>query len=372
MKDNFVEEYSIEELRTIKDTFYKELVDANSGKTTSIPFLIHTLPHSSILNPDELFQTITIGGSVFKTALFQNTPNGPHLLKEQESPIPVFSTADIFFSFLLSHLYPDVSHVAINFAFPVSPVIKEEVLDGILLHGTKEHLFEGLVGLPVGNALSDYICTYNQRRIVCTLANDTICLLLSASQPDTWLKTVTGVIGTGTNYALTLNAEKAVNLECGAFNKFRQTDTGKIIDAESNNPGTQLIEKEIAGAYLWKHYNATIQKYNLTLLLIESTGELSELAEDENSQASSIAQSLLIRSASLAASQIGGIVQFKKNLGLKEPLHFIIEGSLFWKGWEYKKHVENYLKEIGMEQDVVFEPFSHRSIEGAVRLLIPK
>lgn len=364
--------YSIEELHLIKDAFYKELHDANSGKTTSIPFLIHTLPHSSILRSNEMFQTITIGGSVFKTALFQNTSDGPVILKEEESHIPIFSTAEIFFSFLLSHLSPDVRHVAINFAFPVSPIVKGGLLDGILLHGTKEHLFEGLVGLPVGTALGDYIYTYNQRRVSCTLANDTICLLLSASQPDMWLKTVTGVIGTGTNYAITLDENKAVNLECGAFNKFRQTDTGKIIDAESNNPGAQLIEKEIAGAYLWKHYNATIQKYNLTLPLIDSTDQLSELAEDENTQTSSLAQSLLIRSASLAAAQIGGIVQFKKNLGLKEPLHFVIEGSLFWKGWEYKKHVENYLKEFEMEQDVVFEPFSHRSIEGAVKLLLPK
>lgn len=93
------------------------------------------------------------------------------------------------------------------------------------------------------------------------------------------------------NFALFRQKDQVVNLESGNFDKFPQTNEGKMIDKHSAFPGRQLFEKETAGSYLFQHFNIEPR--------LSSTKELDEVSLRGDLKASRLAQSLLARSAKL-------------------------------------------------------------------------
>lgn len=358
------------ELKQIAKNFFIELQNANEGKAHHLPFLIHNIPQIEILPENCIFQVMVFGGTIFKSALISKKGAEIDIISQQELQIPIFSSDEIFLSFIDKYIDPSITYLAVNFAFPLSPVFENNLLDGILLRGSKEHLLTGLVNKPVGKTISEYILKKNNRKINIAIANDAVCLLLANIENTAWDEAIGGIIGTGSNYAITTKSFQIVNLECGEFSNFPQTYTGKIIDKQSNNPKRGVFEKEISGAYLYKHFNEILKQNNIVFTPLENTTQLSEIALSEDKQLSEIAQKILERSASLAACQIAGIVQFKNSLGVKK-LNFVIEGNLFWNGWQYKTMVENYLKILGVYELIQFSSVKHHSIQGAIRLLLP-
>ncbi|MDO8611047.1 MAG: hypothetical protein Q7R95_11025 [bacterium] len=369
MNTSITPTYTENELKQIVQNFFIELQNASSGKTHHIPFLIHNLPQKRILPENSTFQVMVIGGTVFKSAIINKSGTNLTIISQNESQIPNFINDEVFLSFVYSHLDPLVNFLSINFAFPLSPIVTHELLDGVLIQGTKEHTFFNLVGKPIGKTIEKYVLSNHHKSINVTVANDTICLLLAHLEKNTWNNTIGGIIGTGTNYSLTLDNNKLVNLESGNFDNFPQTETGKIIDAQSINPKKALFEKEISGAYLFKHFNIICNNKNLLLTPLSDSSQLSEIAKNKSGILKNIAINLLQRSASLAACQIAGIVLFKKTLGI-ERITLIMEGNLFWKGYRYKTMLEHYLKLLNVYDSIQFSPIRHSSIQGAIRLLL--
>jgi len=290
--------YPLSTLKQIRDSFIDELSRSNQGKKTSLSFLKNPLPQKPLIKEGEMFQVIIIGGSLIKSALIKDNKTISFI----EDKIPQLSTKEIFLSFVEKYLDKKVNYIVINFAFPLQPLLKDNLLDGKLSSVTKEHKLAGLINRFIGVELEKYIYQKQKRKIKATVANDTICLLLSGLSKTHWQNIIAGVVGTGTNFAFFLDRNTAINLESGNFNKFPQTATGKIIDKNSLNPGKQLFEKEVSGAYLYQHYN------HLALPL-NSTSELNQLAE----KGDFLAQRLFERSASLIACQIAGIYAYQES-----------------------------------------------------------
>lgn len=362
---------SNKELTAVKDNFFKELQSAALGEKNSIPFLRHTLPSISPLKNDEVFQVMTIGGSVFKSALVKKTYASYEILNEIEDTLPRFESESIFLAYIDNHLDASITYLSLNLAYPLNPVFHDNLLDGILIRGTKEHLFSGLVGKEIGSTIEGYVKEKRKKTIRVTLANDTVCLFLSEITNSTWNSTISGIIGTGLNYAFGLKGE-VINLECGHFSNFTQTDSGILVDKKSHNPGSQLIEKEIAGAYLFHHFNIIKKENSLDIPLISSTRELSALAEKNEGDESKLAQILLERSASFAACQIAGIVEFLSNLTNSTNLTnytFVMEGSLFWEGANYQNYLNKYLNVFQVADIITFNQIRHHSIKGGIKLL---
>ena len=69
----------------------------------------------------------------------------------------MFKTEDMFLSFIDRVLDPSVDHLALNFAYPMTPLSRDGYLDGTLVSGSKEHAFDGLVGHAVGDSIERYI-----------------------------------------------------------------------------------------------------------------------------------------------------------------------------------------------------------------------
>jgi len=353
----------VHQLKVISACCTDQLKRSATGKKTSFPFIIHEIRRSSKKVHNEKFQVLVIGGSNGISAICQKINNHVEIASKQSVGIPVFDTADTFCEFILAHLDRKCTNLIINFAFPLTPVIRDGLLTGILGRGTKEHEFKGMAGKNVAEVLEAYIYTRIKRHIMITLANDTICLALSSFEKsrDT---NAAAVIGTGINHAIFLNSSHVVNLESANFTGFTQSSIGKSINDRSKEKGIAIFEKEISGAYLYKHANILFEDKNIRGY-INSTHHLSELARAGNDPRASIARLVLTRSAALASVMFSGITNYYQS-----DTTFVVEGSLFWEAYSYKDFVEQTVTQLTSHK-VTFFQIPDSSILGAAHLLVP-
>jgi len=98
--------------------------------------------------------------------------------------------------------------------------------------------------------------------------------------------------------------------------------------------------------------------------MLDSTRELDVLVTDEDAEVATLAREILDHSASLAASQIAGILEFSKR-----DLVFIMQGSLYWKGSKYKETVEKLVAELTPNYHATYEQVPHSDLFGAAKLV---
>lgn len=355
------------DLLTLQKTtanFLQELKDAALGKETSLPFIIHRLSSTPIVNDNEVFQVLVIGGSMCKSVLVKKKGNAIEIKKISEKQQPPFITRFDALSFIENELDKNVRILALNFAYPLTPVFENNKLDGILLAGSKENTFSGLIGKKICEEIETYIKEKRGQVIEAFVANDTICLILSGLTEFPAKSLAGGIVGTGVNFALFLDDTTAVNLEAANFDKFVQSEEGKEIDISSSYPGHALLEKETSGAYLYKHFNSIIKKRNISHHEINSTWELKKLALKKIPAVSLLAHDLLFYSARLVACAISGITLFKKN-----DMTFVMDGSFFWGENIYKDAVANTVKKLVPQYKVSFANIQDNTILGAAKLV---
>ena len=350
--------------KTITANFVQELEDAKRGKKTCFPFIRHHLSIKPKVKKGEVFQVLRIGGSIYQNALVKRIDGKIAIVKSVQKPLPVFKTKEVFLSFIDKTIDRDVEHLALNFAYPLDPVSRDGYLDGKLVFGTKEHTFTGLVGNLVGETIERHVKDKLKKTVHVALANDTVCLVLSGLTQFRWQGLVGGIIGTGLNFAIFLDEGTIVNLEAANFDKFPQSDEGKLIDKASTRPGTALIEKEISGGYLYQHFNIRLQKEGLNFPAIKSTKEMDDVAFRDIPLVSLLAREVSDHSSSLVSCEIAGIAEF-----LKRDCVFVIEGSLFWKGWRYKENVGVTVRQLVPHYQISFVFIEESGVLGAAKLL---
>lgn len=354
----------IQTLQTIQENFLKELKDAKSGIQTSLPFIEHTLAATPLVQDNEIFQVLVIGGSVCKNATVKKKGQEIEILAKGEKDQPPFHTKEDLLSFIDKELDPQARILAVNFAYPLTPVFEENRLDGIVVGGSKENTFGNLIGHRLGKEIEEYVKKKYKRELIVSTVNDTISLLLSGLTIHPWNEIAGGIVGTGLNFAIFLEEHKVVNLEAANFDKFPLSDEGREIDSESASPGRALFEKETSGAYLYRHYNLIIKNRSVTCPPVSSTWELKKLAMKNEGEASDIARSLIERSAALVATQIGGMTKF-----YRKDMTFVMEGSFFWGEDLYKNQVEKYVKQLVPEHTITFTKVDDSPIVGGAKLV---
>ena len=351
-------------LAKISQSFSHELQNGKIGQKTCLPFIRHQLSEHSITDIDELFQVMVVGGSFYQKALMKKTTEAIEMISHNEGTQPPFLSEQALMDFLYEHVDPQVKTIALNFAYPMMPINREGRLDGKLVSGSKENTFEGLVGRVVGERIEQFFEKKCSRKINVSAANDTICLLLSGMMYHPWNQLAAGVVGTGLNFAIFLDEHTAVNLEAAEFDKFEQSEAGKIIDKASASPGSALIEKEVSGAYLYHHFNIAADKLHFNVEKITSTKEIDDYAKNANHELSLLAKKTLRHSAAFTAIQIAGILEF-----CNRDLTFIMQGSLFWKGYQYKETVAELVKELTPSHHATFKQIEHSDLYGAAKLV---
>ncbi|MDP2632686.1 MAG: hypothetical protein Q8P25_03110 [Candidatus Curtissbacteria bacterium] len=352
----------IKTLKTVRNNFLKELKAAKTGKETSLAFIVHQLPQTKIVKENEIFQVIVTGGTVCKEAKVKYQSGKLKILQKQEMYASTFKTKADFLEFIRKNLDEETKTLALNFTFPIKPILRDSRLDGVLISGTKEHLFDGLTGKKVGEEIENYILQKSKKAIKVAVANDTIALLLSALTQYSWNQIAAGVVGTGINFSIFLDSEQLVNLESGNFDKFPVSEETKQIDRQSTQKNKYLFEKETAGAYLFKQFDQILKNKNIQHKQITSTAQLNALANKNLGEPSEIARYLFEKSAGLVASAMAAITDFSQR-----DLVFVMEGSLFWHSLRPK--IERYLKQLAPEYRTKFAKIEDSEILGAAKLV---
>ena len=228
-----------------------------------------------------------------------------------------------------------------------------------------------MVNQYVGATIEKSLQKNFQNDIKVIVANDATCLVLAGTQKNTNRKDIAGyIVGSGANMAFFSDDNTIVTLGAGLFDKIDQTETGKIIDNDSLNPGKFIFEKEVSGLYLYQHYNLLHKQMFLDGPLLTNTKELSEIAEKGTTKEARIAQNLLQQSASLVASQMAGLYLFKDK---PQELTIITEGSVIQQGWRYQQMIQDELVNLGVAPGAIkLTHIEDSSLVGAVKLLTLK
>lgn len=359
-----VGQFSLGQLKTIANNFSQEIQNAQNGEKSSVSFIIHEIHPSPIVKDGEIFQTLEIGGTFAGTALFKRNGNIVEILKKENKVKLSIRNGHDLLAFINDSLPEKANVLAINIAQPLKPIFRNGELDGILLDVAKENKYLDLIGKQIGKEVEKYVSARRNKKIRVIVANDSICALASGLDIFKKKKFASGIVGTGLNFAIYLSANKLVNLESANFDKFPQTEIGKKINKKSSNPDMHLFEKETGGEYLYKHFNYILADNNINYPPITSTKELDEISRANIPQFSKIAQNLFRRSAQLVACQIAGISLFEK-----QSMNFIMGGSLFWKGKDYKKTIERTLKKLIPKYKINLVKIEDSSILGAAKLV---
>jgi hexokinase len=354
----------MQDLQKIFENYVAELKSADLGKKTSFAYIKNSLPATSLIKDNEKFQVITIGGSILKSALVENISSGKNILHLKKMKLPFFHEKKILLNFIEENIEKDIKTLSINFAYAIKPIFENGRPDGILLYGDKEHAFDGLVGHKIGKTIEEYFHDKHKREMKVCVANDSVCLVLSGLDGHNSQELAAGIVGTGINFALFSGEKTIVNLESGNFDKFPSSPITLEIDTESKQKGRYLFEKEVAGGYLYKHFNILIKQKNIDYPPISSTEHLSRLAQENLGEVSDLAKELLVHSAQFAACAIAGITKFKGH-----NMTFVMQGSLFWEGYKYKEIVAKTVQELVPEHEIKFVRIENAGILGAIKLL---
>lgn len=355
----------------ISDNFRDELAAASRGEKTSLPFVHNPIPTTPLVNVNQIIQGFVFGGTNAEVVIARVLPELElQTLEHKKLVSPKFDSSQTFLEFIGEHYNDEAVAIGINFAFNLKPVtgINGE-LDGIFdTRAGKGHDFDGLHGNAVGGEVKKYIKEIKQKNVIVSAANDTICLLVAGIDQHTNRENLSaGIVGTGYNLGFFLDESTAINVESANFTGYPQTDTGKIVDQNSNNPGIQLYDKELAGGSLYKHFNVIHDQLGLESTLLNSTEELVELIDNESSEEAKIAKFLLERSANLVAAHFAGLYEFKKR---PEVFEMIMQGSLFWNAKHYKELVEEKMTLLNVPAGAInFRKIDESNILGALKLL---
>lgn len=350
-------------LETVSKNFLSELQKAASDNPSSISFIKNIIPSAALVGEGKKFQVMTIGGTNFRSALVEKIRDELVISDVVADTLPQLTTKEILFSFLKQFLKKDVSMLALNFGFPQQPIFENGEIDSILLENTKEHALSGLIGKKVGQEFENYIQQTAKQTISVSVANDTICLLLSGLTKFSYQELAAGIVGTGLNFALFYDRNTPINLEGGNFNQFTPSPDTQEIDKTAANPGKMLFEKEIAGGYLYKRFNLLLQQENISYPPLKSGNQLTVLAEERKDRLGDIARMLLENSAQLVACAVAAIMEFQK-----KDLAFVMQGSVFWKGYKYRDIVEITVKLLTSYKGTFVE-IENADILGAAKLI---
>lgn len=351
----------------IKQAFLKELTLASTGKTSSISFLKNYLPKKPLLTKG-IVQGIVIGGTNYIISSEEIQPNGTHsILKQTKGTLPVFVAKETLLDFFSEHLDPQANAIGINFGFPLAAYTGSDgEIDGRLVRGTKEHAFVGLTE-PIGELIKALFYKKYHRKPIVSLANDTICLTLSGDGSEQGAF----IAGTGFNMGLVLNGNGKrilINTESGNFNKFTLSPILSKIDAESEDPGGQLLEKAVSGKYLALYFNEKAKQSHQHISPIATSQDLSELShENHHDIAGDLARAIITRSAYLVACAIAAVYEFNDK---PQSFALIGEGSLLWNGWHYEENIYKQLNKLGIASEIVtLKNIPDSSINGAIGLI---
>lgn len=274
--------------------------------------------------------------------------------------------------------------------------------DGRLLFFSKEIQAPEVEGQMIGENLNLAIKKAglgNKKQIV--LLNDTVATLLAGradSSGRTFDSYIGFILGTGTNSSyieqnknitkkkdLHPAGSQIINIESGAFGKAPRGMLDKKFDKSLVNPGVNIFEKMISGAYLgsiclWTIQSAVKDKLfcsnadeKLSSITSLSTKEISDFLSNPQAGGNPLSQAikdadekdcvtlywlidrLIERTAKLTAINLSGVaIKCGKGKNPIRPICIIAEGTTFYHLTSFRQRIEYYLRQYLVEKKNIF------------------
>jgi hexokinase len=258
--------------------------------------------------------------------------------------------------------------------------------DGVLLRWTKEVKAEDVVGTRVGhNLVAALQARHGAQPVGVTVLNDTVAALAAGAIRISGTGGAIGlIVGTGTNMAYFEQRaaikklppdeagppEQAINMESGNFDGVPATCYDEALDAASDDPGRQLMEKMVSGRYLGELCRRVLrgargknvlggsivdelaQPWTLgsadVAAALERTpvwqGPLAKLEASQRETVTRLLRTVVDRAARLVAAGLAAVVD---HLGLAAaPVAIVAEGTMFWQMPGFRETVESTLDEL--------------------------
>jgi hexokinase len=250
--------------------------------------------------------------------------------------------------------------------------------DGTLLRWTKGVDIPSMINKPIGKTLLNYLNDkiappkFTGVKVI----NDTVASLFAGLTRSDYDAYIGLIVGTGTNMATFVNAERVakldkklgvkglipINLESGNFIPPYLTKVDAMVDALSDNKGAQRFEKAVSGMYLGEVLKAAFpfdefeEKFDAQKLTT-----IMSYPDIHREQHVNVARWIYGRSAKIVAASIAGLILVLKSHDSSiKRVRLIAEGSLFWsedrKGSNYKDLVDEHLR-------VLLESFGHKDVK---------
>ncbi|CAA0822391.1 Hexokinase-1 [Striga hermonthica] len=293
------------------------------------------------------------------------------------------------------------------------PVMQTSINSGTLIRWTKGFNVNGTVGQDVVGELTKALKRKDVDMRVAALVNDTIGTLAGGRYNNNDVA-VAVILGTGTNAAyveraqaipkwhgpLPKSGEMVINMEWGNFRSSHLplTEYDHALDIESVNPGEQIFEKMTSGMYLGEILRRVLLKLaeeasffgdevppKLKIPFILRTPEMSAMHQDTSSDLRVVDEKLknilevpntsvkrrrvvvelcnmvATRGARVAASGILGVLKKmgRDTTAATQKTVIAMDGGLYEHYTEYRKCLENTVKELLGEENAASIVFEH-------------
>ena len=265
-----------------------------------------------------------------------------------------------------------------TFSFPSE---QQALCDAKLIVWTKEFATEGVEGQYVNKLLKAALYRQGFDNVEpVALINDTIAVLLAAAYEygDTYIGSIYAT-GHNTCYRETFAESAAppmvLNLESGGFRRLIPGKYDIALDAASEKPGQQRLEKMVSGRYLGELFalaladllgeektyaftsidlgamvaDETAGLFEVRRLIKEKTGH--DLDEADAACVQELAAAIVIRSARLVTATYVGILWQLAGGGAVKKQHIAIDGSLYEHMPRIKEHMMRAFSELLGEED---------------------
>jgi hexokinase len=304
--------------------------------------------HLALPGGDErgLYLAIDFGGSNVRVQLVELLGGGKWLVRRQSAaplkdPAGAYdytvaaATGEQLFDFLAARIAPLVDDgrdylLGHTFSFPCTQL---DAGRAVLISWTKEISTAGVEGREVNALLAAALARRGLARIrPVAVINDTVGTLLAAAYRDPSAD-IAAICGTGHNTCYYDAARGTIiNMESGNFDALPVTPWDDALDAASEHPGAQRLEKMAAGRYLGEIARLVLAAegaptdppYSL------ATADLAAWLADGDGPRRRLAALIAERSARLVAATFRGVLAHIDPGGKKK--HTIaIDGTLYEK-----------------------------------------
>lgn len=365
-----------EDFRRWAADFRREMDAGLAGAKSSLRMIPTYVEAQSLPTQGEPVIVLDAGGTNLRIALMEFTPEGPKAgyfntvpMLGTQGPLTIEEFYDQLAA-LVAPIADQSGRIGFCFSFPCQ-ILPD--LDGLILHFDKEVDIRDAKGSILGVGLRAALEKLGKRHDhKVAVINDTVAAMLGAmSQGLGDARSMGFILGTGTNICASFptasigklpaaqrskGGAMVVNLESGGFDALDRSEVELAFDATTANPGDQVLEKLISGAYqgpmalaylrsaaregLFSHAGAAALNALEALTAKEisdfltrgSDNPLAALSPDDRATSLEILDGFFRRAAMLTAATLAAVLDAcGQAKDPAQPVAIAAEGTTFYK-----------------------------------------